>query len=100
VTRTSYETDSPIPFIAFLGVGLAVALFYALQRARRAQDRGLTLAAMATGIAATIWCIAFALEPMGGLERGDNPEISRFLSTCLSSWRASQWEGVVSRPVG
>ena len=75
VTRTGYETDSLIPFIAFLGIGLVIALFYAMQRARRAQHRGLTLAAMATGIAATIWCIAFALEPMGGLERGDNLKV-------------------------
>ena len=26
---------------------------------------------MATGIAATLWSIAYALNPMGGLERGD-----------------------------
>ncbi len=70
--RTGYETDSLVPFIAYLGLGLLVALIYAGKRARRGQHRGLTLVSMAVGIAATIQCLAFALNPMGGLERGDN----------------------------
>ena len=70
--RTGYETDSLVPFIAYLGIGLLVAMAYAGNRARRGQHRGLTLASMATGIAATIWCIAYALNPMGALERGDS----------------------------
>jgi hypothetical protein len=69
--RTGYETDSLIPFIAYLGLGLLLAMVYAGNRARRGQHRGLTLASMATGIAATLWSIAYALNPMGGLERGD-----------------------------
>ncbi|QVI67532.1 hypothetical protein KG102_08245 [Cellulomonas fengjieae] len=70
--RTGYETDSLVPFIAYLGIGLLVALFYARKRARRGQHRGLTLVSMAVGIAAAIQCLAFGLNPMGGLERGDN----------------------------
>jgi hypothetical protein len=69
--RTGYETDSLVPFIAYLGIGLLAAMGYAMQRARRGQHRGLTLVSMAVGIAATLQCIAFALNPMGGLERTD-----------------------------
>ncbi len=70
--RTGYEADSLVPFIAYLGIGLLVAMAYAAKRTRRGQHRGLTLASMATGIAATLWTIAYALSPMGALERGDN----------------------------
>jgi ABC-type Fe3+-siderophore transport system permease subunit len=72
VSRTGYETDSLVPFIAYLGLGLLVAMFYAMSRARRGQHRGLTLVTMAVGIAAALQCLAFAIEPMGGLERGDD----------------------------
>ncbi|QCB94816.1 hypothetical protein [Cellulomonas shaoxiangyii] len=78
--RTGYETDSLVPFIAYLGLGLLVAMIYALKRARRGQHRGLTLVSMAVGIAATIQCLAFALNPMGGLERGDG------LGTDIGVW--------------
>lgn len=78
--RTGYETDSLVPFIAYLGLGLLVALLYAAKRARRGQHRGLTLVSMAVGVAATIQCLAFALNPMGGLERGDN------LGTDIGVW--------------
>ena len=70
--RTGYETDSLVPFIAYLGLGLLVALFYAGKRARRGQHRGLTLVSMAVAVAAALQCLAFGLNPMGGLERGDN----------------------------
>jgi hypothetical protein len=70
--RTGYETDSLVPFIAYLGIGLLVALIYAARRARRGQHRGLTLVTMAVGIAAALQCLAFGINPMGGLERGDN----------------------------
>lgn len=70
--RTGYETDSLVPFIAYLGLGLLVALVYAGRRARRGQHRGLTLVTMAVGIAATLQCLAFGINPMGGLERGDD----------------------------
>lgn len=78
--RTGYETDSLVPFIAYLGLGLLAALIYAGKRARRGQHRGLTLVSMAVGIAAAIQCLAFALNPMGGLERGDD------LGTDLGVW--------------
>ena len=71
-TRSGYETDSLVPFIAYLGLGLLIALFYASARAHRGQHRGLTLVSMAVGIAALLQCFAFAIEPMGGLERGDD----------------------------
>ncbi|PPK93381.1 hypothetical protein CLV92_1109 [Kineococcus xinjiangensis] len=70
--RTGYESDSLVPFIAYLGLGLLVAMAYAFKRARRGQHRGLTLTSMATGIAATLWCTAYAFNPMGGMERGDD----------------------------
>ncbi|MFD0483163.1 hypothetical protein ACFQ46_11200 [Kineococcus sp. GCM10028916] len=70
-SRVGYETDSLVPFTAYLGLGLLVAMLYAGKRARRGQHRGLTLVSMAVALAATIQCIAFALNPMGGLERGD-----------------------------
>ncbi|WP_380172924.1 hypothetical protein ACFEMC_01530 [Kineococcus sp. DHX-1] len=71
-SRTGYETDSLVPFVAYLGLGLLLAMAYAGKRARRGQHRGLTLVSMAVALAATIQCIAFALNPMGGLERGDD----------------------------
>jgi uncharacterized membrane protein YidH (DUF202 family) len=79
--RTGYETDSLVPFIAYLGIGLLAAMAYAMKRARRGQHRGLTLTSMAIGIAATLQCIAFALNPMGGLERTDelDPQIGVYL---------------------
>jgi uncharacterized membrane protein YidH (DUF202 family) len=70
--RTGYETDSLVPFIAYLGLGLLAAMAYAMKRAYRGQHRGLTLVSMAVGLAATLQCLAFALNPMGGLERGDD----------------------------
>lgn len=78
--RTGYETDSLVPFIAYLGLGLLVALAYAAKRARRGQHRGLTLVSMAVAIAALVQCVAFALNPMGGLERGDE------LATDIGVW--------------
>ena len=78
--RTGYETDSLVPFIAYLGLGLLLALAYAAKRARRGQHRGLSLVTMAVGIAATLQCLAFAIEPMGGLERGDD------LSSDIGVW--------------
>lgn len=80
--RTGYETDSLVPFIAYLGIGLLVAMIYAAKRARRGQHRGLTLVSMAVAIAAAIQSLAFALNPMGGLERGDD------LSTDIGVWVA------------
>ncbi|MFN4101987.1 MAG: hypothetical protein ACK4GT_19665 [Pararhodobacter sp.] len=69
---TGYETDSLVPFMAYLGLGLLIALLYASKRASRGQHRGLSLVSTAVGLAVSIQCVAFALEPMGALERGDN----------------------------
>lgn len=70
--RTGYETDSLVPFIAYLGLGLVLAMVYGVKRARRGQHRGLTLVSMAVAVAAALQCLAFAINPMGGLERGDD----------------------------
>jgi hypothetical protein len=70
-SRTGYETDSLVPFIAYLGLGLIAALVYAFKRARRGQHRGLTLTSLAVAIAATLFSLAYAVNPLGGLERGD-----------------------------
>ena len=79
---SGYETDSLIPFMAYLGLGLLVALVVARGLARRGQHRGLTWVSMAVGVAAAVQCLAFALEPMGALERGED------LSVELGVWVA------------
>lgn len=70
VAISGYETDSLVPFMAYLGIGILLALVYAAARSDRGQHRGLTLASMGIGIAVTIQCLAFAVDPMGDLERG------------------------------
>jgi hypothetical protein len=69
-TYSGYEADSLVPFIAYLGVGLAISLLYAQRRALRGQHRGLTLTAMAVGIAAFLQTVAAALDVPGSMERG------------------------------
>lgn len=69
---SGYEADSLIPFIAYLGIGLAVALFVASGRAERGQHRGLTLTAMAVGIAAVLQTVATIIDIPGSVERGDD----------------------------
>ena len=70
VSGTGYETDTTIPLMAFLGLGLAAALLYALNRARGRQHRGLSLTTMAAGIAATLLALIYVLDAPGALERG------------------------------
>ena len=70
VTGSGYETDTAIPLVAFLGVGLAAALLYALDRARGRQHRGLSLTTMAAGIAAAGLALSYILDAPGALERG------------------------------
>jgi hypothetical protein len=79
--RTGYETDSLVPFMAYLGIGLLLAMVYAGKRARRGQHRGLTLVSMAVGVATAIQCTAYAIRPMAGLLRGDVavPQIGVFI---------------------
>ena len=69
-TGSGYETDTVIPLLAFLGLGLAAALLYALNRARGRQHRGLSLTTMAAGIAAAGLALSYILDAPGALERG------------------------------
>lgn len=87
--RTGYEADSLVPFVAYLGLGLLAAMAYAVKRARRAQHRGLTLVSMAVGIAATLLCLAYAVNPVGGLERGD--ELSADIGVFVGLVGAAIW---------
>jgi drug/metabolite transporter (DMT)-like permease len=73
-SASGYEADTVIAFTAFLGVGLAAALLYALQRARRRQHRGLTLTTMAVGIAAVLLALGYVFDPPGAFERGADLE--------------------------
>ncbi|MCW2536077.1 MAG: hypothetical protein JWQ26_1776 [Modestobacter sp.] len=73
-SASGYEADTVIAFTAFIGVGLAVALLYALQRARRRQHRGLSLTTMAVGIAAVLLALAYVFDPPGAFERGADLE--------------------------
>jgi ABC-type Fe3+-siderophore transport system permease subunit len=72
VTGSGYETDTSIPLIAFLGLGLAAALLYALNRARGRQHRGLSLTTMAAGIAAAGLALSYIFDAPGALERGSD----------------------------
>ena len=77
---SGYETDTTIPLIAFLGVGLVVALQYAATRARGRQHRGLSLTAMAVGIAAVLLSLGYVIDVPGAFERGAD------LSTEIGAW--------------
>ncbi|SOE03809.1 hypothetical protein [Blastococcus haudaquaticus] len=70
VTGSGYETDTTIPLVAYLGVGLVAGLLYALNRARGRQHRGLSLTTMAAGIAAAGLALSYILDAPGALERG------------------------------
>ena len=72
VTGSGYETDSTIPLVAYLGLGLAASLLYALNRARGRQHRGLSLTAMAAGIAAAGLALSYIINGPGALERGSD----------------------------
>lgn len=79
---TGYETDALIPFIAYLGLGLAAAVLYAMTRAHRRQHRGLTLTSMAAGIAATLLALSYLIDAPGVTETG------RDLSAEIGVWLA------------
>jgi hypothetical protein len=66
---SGYESDTLIPFTAYLGIGFAAALLYAAKRATRRQHRGLSLSSMAAGIAATGLALSYMFEVPGGAER-------------------------------
>lgn len=86
---SGYEADSLIPFIAYLGVGFAVALLYAGQRAYRRQHRGLTLASLAVGVAALLQSLAWALDVPGAAER--QSELGADLGTWVGVVGAALW---------
>jgi len=67
---SGYESDSLIPFSAYLALGCAAALLYAAKRATRRQHRGLSLASMAAGVAATLLALSYAIDTPGAAERG------------------------------
>ena len=79
---SGYETDPLIPFVAYLGIGLAAALLYAMSRAHRRQHRGLTLTSMAVGIAATLLALSYLIDAPGISEGGRDisPEIGVWLA--------------------
>ncbi len=79
---SGYEADSLIPFVAYLGIGLAAALLYAMTRAHRRQHRGLTLTTMAAGIAATLLALSYLIDAPGISEGGRDlsPEIGVWLA--------------------
>ena len=70
MSASGYETDTVIPMLAYLGLGFAVALIYATQRARGRQHRGLSLSAMAAGLAAFGVALSYVLDVPGAFERG------------------------------
>lgn len=79
---TGYEADSLVPFVAYLGIGLAAALLYAMTRAHRRQHRGLTLTSMAVGLAATLLALSYLIDAPGISEGGRDlsPEIGVWLA--------------------
>lgn len=77
---SGYETDTSIALVAFLGVGLTVALQYALHRARSRQHRGLSLTALAVGIATVLLSLGYIIDAPGAFERGAD------LSTEVGAW--------------
>ncbi len=82
VTGSGYETDTSVPLVAYLGVGLVVALLYALNRARGRQHRGLSLTTMAAGIAAAGLALSYLVNAPGALERGGDysPEVGTWIA--------------------
>jgi hypothetical protein len=79
-SASGYETDTVIPLLAFLGIGLVVGLQYAANRARGRQHRGLSLTTMAVGIAAVLVSLSYVVDAPGAFERGGD------LSTEIGAW--------------
>ena len=67
-TASGYETDPLIPWLAYFGVGLVVALFYAMSRARGRQHRGLSLVTMAVGIGVVGLTLSYIFDAPGALD--------------------------------
>lgn len=80
-TFSGYESDSVIPFSAYLGIGFAVALMYAGSRAYRRQHRGLSLASMAAGLAVTLYALSWLFDVPGafGQQAGFASEVGVYV---------------------
>ena len=74
-SASGYEADTVIPLLAYLGLGFAVALLYAAKRARGRQHRGLSLTAMAAGLAAVGVALSYILDIPGAFERGGDVSV-------------------------
>lgn len=61
---SGYEADPLIPWMAYLAVGMAIALLYATKRADRRQHRGLSLASFAAGLASLLWVVSYLIDPI------------------------------------
>jgi hypothetical protein len=77
---SGYETDTTIPLLAYLGIGLVIGLQYAAGRARGRQHRGLSLTTMAVGIAAVLLSLSYVFDAPGAFERGSD------LNTEIGTW--------------
>jgi ABC-type Fe3+-siderophore transport system permease subunit len=86
---SGYESDSLLPFAAFLGIGFTVALLYAASRAYRRQHRGLSLASMAVGLAVTLQALAWVINVPGAAER--QSELNADLGTWVGLVGAAVW---------
>ena len=86
---TGFEADSLVPFMAYLGIGLVVALLFASSRAYRRQHRGLSLASMAVGLAVALQCLAWLVDVPGAAERGS--EVNADLGVWIGLIGAIVW---------
>lgn len=88
---SGYEADSIVPWVAFLGVSLAVALLYATKRADRRQHRGLSLASMAAGLATLLFTIAFVIDPIATQQYSPDNNISVEFGVFVAMFGALLW---------
>jgi hypothetical protein len=88
---SGYEADSIVPWAAFFGVSLAVALLYATKRADRRQHRGLSLTSMAAGLATLLFTIAFVIDPIATRQYSPDNNISVEFGVFVAMFGALLW---------
>lgn len=66
---SGYETDTVIPFAAYVGIGIGVALLYAAALAYHRHHPNLALTSMAFGIGVALLSLAYGLDVPGNAER-------------------------------
>ena len=66
---SGFETDSVVPFAAYVGIGLAVALLFAGALAYHRHHPNLALTSMAAGIGVALFSLAYGLDVPGNAER-------------------------------